>query len=313
MQAKQRIKKIASSFNLYKLNNLQEKFHIIPYHMVTSSPNCFFPAISTQLFERQLRHFAKYYHLVSLEEIVTRVRTGKSIRKCVAITFDDGFLDNYTEAYPLLKKYNSPATIFLTTGSIETGEVPWFIKFRYMFMKTKKTFFQIILTEPKSFIIRTPQQKFRASQEIMNHLRGVSDHKRVFWFNWLKSALEVNDFSELSGTMLNWKQIKEMSQNGLSFGAHTVSHPILTQVSLEQARKEILKSQKAIETALDKEVTTFAYPFGKRKQYSEEIKSILKKAVFQCAVTTEPGVNDKSADFFELKRDIPWELRCSVN
>ena len=63
-----------------------------------------------------------------IKQIVARVKTKRSIRRCVAITFDDGFRDNYEIAYPILKKYKVPATIFLTTGYIKSGTAPWFIK-----------------------------------------------------------------------------------------------------------------------------------------------------------------------------------------
>lgn len=313
MLVKKELKKLAIFFKLYKLNALQERFYVIPYHMVTNKHYCFFPSISKQLFESQIKHLKKYYHVISLEEIIGRVLKSQSIKRCAAITFDDGFADNYYNAYPILKRNNLPATVFLTTGFIETGEIPWFIKFRYMFMKTKKTFLQVVIKEPKSFIMKTDQQRFKASKEIMQYLRKTPDKERVFWIDWLSEALEVKDFSELKGLMLNWEQIREMSQNGFSFGSHTVNHPVLTQISFEQAEGEILQSKKLIEKELNKKVMTFAYPFGKNEHYSKEIKTVLIKSGFQCAVSTESGANDKHTDLLELKRDLPWELRYSKN
>ena len=84
--------------------------------MIVDEPNGFYPETSTSDFEKQIFHLAKNYKIISLDKIVDRIKNRRSLRRCVAITFDDGFRDNYEIAYPILKKYNVPATIFLTTG-----------------------------------------------------------------------------------------------------------------------------------------------------------------------------------------------------
>ena len=106
--------------------------------MIVDKPNGFYPEISICHFEKQIAYLTKKYNIIPLDEIIERIKKRGNLRRCVAITFDDGFKDNYRNAYPILKKYLVSATIFLTTGYIENQTAPWFIKFRYMFMKTKK-------------------------------------------------------------------------------------------------------------------------------------------------------------------------------
>jgi len=120
--------------------------------MIVDKTNGFYPETSTSDFEKQIAHLARNYKIISLDEIVDRVKTKKSLRRCVAITFDDGFRDNYEKAYPILKKYNVPATIFLLTGCIQNGEAPWFIRFRHVFMKTQKEHFQQFQEDKKVII-----------------------------------------------------------------------------------------------------------------------------------------------------------------
>ena len=87
--------------------------------------------------------------------------------------------------------------------------------------------------------------------------------------------------------MLTWDQIKEMAENDISFGAHTVNHPVLSRIPLNKAEYEIVESKKRIEENIGKPVTSFAYPFGKKSQYSSALFPILRDFEFKCAVRTE--------------------------
>jgi len=307
--SKLKVKRFFFKTKLYKLNSLFNRFHIIPYHMVVDKPNGFYPEISIHDFEKQVAHLSKNYNVISLDEIVERVARRESLRGCVAITFDDGFRDNYENAYPILKKYNIPATIFLITGDIENETAPWFIKLRYIFMKTEKVFLQTqVNNEIISVPMRTREEKFVASERLMRCLKQCSIEDRVRVLDKLYTELEVHDFYELNNLMLTWDQIKEMSENGISFGSHTVNHPVLTRVSLNKAGEEIWESKKVIEEKTGRMVRSFAYPFGKKGGYSEEISKILKDCGFTCAVTAEKGKNTRHSELFTLNRVAPREI-----
>ena len=101
--------------------------------------------------------------------------------------------------------------------------------------------------------------------------------------------------------ILSWGEIKEMSQNNISFGAHTVNHPILTRLPLEAAKKEILDSKRHIEKELGQEVTTFCYPNGEPGDFNNDIEEILRSNGFKCAVTLEPAA-------FVSPRTQPYRL-----
>jgi peptidoglycan/xylan/chitin deacetylase (PgdA/CDA1 family) len=280
--------------------------------MIVNEPNGFYPQTSTRDFEKQIAHLARNYKVISLDEIVERVKNRGSLRRCVAITFDDGFRDNYENAYPILKKYNVPATIFLTTGYIEDGTAPWFIKLRYIFMRTKKTHFQLRVNDASiSLPMRTRQEKFAASDRAMACLKDCPDKERLPMLDRLCEELGVADFEELNDLMLTWDQIKEMSENGISFGAHTVSHPVLSRISLEMANKEIKASMETIQISINRPVTTFAYPFGKKSNYNNDVFQVLNELGFKCAVTTNIAPNTLDTELYELNRYFPWDV-CFV-
>ncbi len=313
VQLKMLLKQLLFTAKAYRLSSLLNMFYIIPYHMIVDEPNGFYPETSTSDFEKQINHLAKNYKIISLDEIVNRIKNRRPLRRCVAITFDDGFRDNYEIAYPILRKYNAPATIFLTTGYLENGTAPWFIKLRYIFMQTDRTHFNLshngtIISHP----MHAKDEKFAASDRAIACLRNCPDAERLPLLDRLCDKLEVNNFQGLDNLMLTWDQIKVMASHGIFFGAHTVNHPILSRTSIEIAAREIQESKRTIEEKNGKPVTSFAYPFGKKAQYSSDLFPVLEKLGFKCAVTTETATNNQSTPLFELNRGIPWEIVVSL-
>jgi peptidoglycan/xylan/chitin deacetylase (PgdA/CDA1 family) len=108
--------------------------------------------------------------------------------------------------------------------------------------------------------------------------------------------------------MLSWEQVREMGRHGISFGAHTVTHPVLSRVDTDILRFEIETSRVEIEDKAALPVKTFAYPFGRKQHYPQSAPIILKSLGFACAVTTEPGSNGSDSKLYELKRSAPWDL-----
>lgn len=306
---KSALKRFAFHCRLYKVRFLLNEFHILAYHMISDSPNGFYPEVSTRNFERQINHLKRNYHIISLEEIAERIRTGRTVRRCAAITFDDGFRDNYEKAYPILRRHQIPATIFLTTGCIDTGTLPWFIWFRFLFKNAARKRVNIELEgQTLSFSLEGPPEKRTASDQIMRYLQCCPDQERLSILNELPSMLGVESADSPRSLMLTWDQIREMSRSGINFGAHTITHPVLSRISPEMIRYEIEGSKTAIEEHIGRPVKTFAYPFGRKQHYPSDTPLLLRDLGFECAVTTEPGGNSGSDSVYELKRSGPWEI-----
>jgi hypothetical protein len=98
---------------------------------------------------------------------------------------------------------------------------------------------------------------------------------------------------------LSWDEVREMHESGITFGAHTVTHPVLPNLPLEKARWEIVQSKRDIEEKLGKKVTSFAYPFG---PFNAEIAGLVKESGFTSAVTTEAELVNRRASPYELPR-----------
>jgi peptidoglycan/xylan/chitin deacetylase (PgdA/CDA1 family) len=293
----------------YKLNGIRNEFHVLAYHMVSQQPNGFYPEIALQVFERHMQHVAKNYKVLPLTEIAERLRDGRSLAGCMAITFDDGYLDNYSLAYPVLRKYSLPATVFLTTGCIDSGEAPWFIMVRHAFKESKKDQIRVSFgARPVVLSMRTIQERYQVSERVMKHLKESANDERLDFLDELWDSLEVGSFEALRGMMLGWDKVREMGTQGIAFGAHTVTHPILSRVSSEMAEREIGESKGRIEAETGKPVTAVAYPFGKKSHYDRSLFPVLERLGFSCALTTEGGRNGPGIGAFEINRTNPWEF-----
>jgi peptidoglycan/xylan/chitin deacetylase (PgdA/CDA1 family) len=113
--------------------------------------------------------------------------------------------------------------------------------------------------------------------------------------------------------MLNWDEIREMAAGNVTFGAHTVTHPILTRISVSHVIAEIINSKMRIEEKLGRRIFSFAYPNGQPGDYDRKVIGIVKDAGFSCAVTTIWGNNDRDTDPYELRRIGLWGTEPDIS
>jgi peptidoglycan/xylan/chitin deacetylase (PgdA/CDA1 family) len=257
-------------------------------------------------FESQIRYLSKAYEVLPLDKLAEYVQGRETLpRKAVAITFDDGYKDNYIYAYPILKKYGVPATIFLTTGYIDSGNLFWFDKVTYVIQNTCLKALE--LGELGTYSLRSNSDRLQAISRITARLKELLDERKNLLVKNLVRMSGVDIPANLGKeVILSWDQVREMSDNGIAFGAHSVTHPILTKMPLEQARREVIESKRHIEEKIGKSVTTFSYPNGEPTDFNDDIKEILKENGFTCAVTGAPRrLVTLEADLYELGRIKP--------
>ena len=307
MKIKNIIKKFLTFTRLYQLEN---GIYILPYHMVSTKKNLFFPDIDLTTFKLQMSFLSRHFVVIPLDEINRILEKKRCIGKYVVITFDDGFKDNYTKAYPILKKYNFPATIFVLCNSFLDQQPPWFIVIRFLFKETKKQEIKIKLNGREYlFKLSNNPLKFKASSIVINNLKKVNLFKREELIAKLKYLLNVHDLSPIVNIILTKEQIKEMLNDGISVGAHTLTHPSLGYVNLYEAKKEILLSKEILSYELSTHINAFAYPFGQRDDIRYELSEILKRGGFKCALTSIPGKNSYKTNRYFLLRSYPLIMR----
>jgi peptidoglycan/xylan/chitin deacetylase (PgdA/CDA1 family) len=255
-------------------------------------------SLSPELFEKQMKYFAENYEVLSLDKLINAFRARKFPKKSVAITFDDGYKDNFLNAYPILKRYEIPATVFLTTNNIDGEGAFWYDEISYAILHTSVD--RIDLGGLGSYSLKTRQHKTLAKNVISRKLGLLPDEKRRLLKEKLLQLCDV-EIAGLGRTLfLSWDEVKEMNDNGIAIGAHSVSHPSLTDIPLAQAKIEILQSKDRIEKKLQREITAFAYPFG---NHNAEVASIIKEAGFKCALAVDHyGLVGSKDDIYSLRR-----------
>jgi len=290
---------LIDSYAFFRRKLTKSQVAILMYHRISSSKdNWSLKPLSPQIFEQQIGYFCRRYKILSLDELAQYIHQGESLpEKAVVITFDDGYKDNYLHAFPVLEKYKVPATIFLTTGHIGSGNLFWLDKVRYIIQHT--TINRINLNELVNYSLESEADKHRSSFAIANSLNKLPENNKNLLIEKLLSVSNVDIPADLGRELvLSWDEVREMSNNGIIFGAHTVNHPVLTNMPLEQAKWEISQSKKDIEENLGKRVTAFAYPNG---DFNPEIVKFIKESGFTCAVSVLPGK-------LLSAKDSPYEL-----
>jgi peptidoglycan/xylan/chitin deacetylase (PgdA/CDA1 family)/CelD/BcsL family acetyltransferase involved in cellulose biosynthesis len=281
---------------------------ILYYHRVNDDGDPFFPAISTVLFEQEMRYLARYYKVVSLSDLLTRLEDG-SPERTLAITFDDGYLDNYENAFPVLERYGLPATIFLTTGSIDDShQLLWFEQLAGAVKKTSLDHLDLEIDIPRRFWMRNTAERLEANDAIFSVLRRLPDNQRRTWLDVILRQLGAPEADrDRQGKMLTWDQVRFMKSRGIDFGGHTVTHPFIARLTPEQVEWEVGECKRRIESELQLPVECFAYPNGREEDFGKWNKNAVRSAGYRAAVTTIWGLNCRSTDPMELRRGGPWE------
>ena len=277
------------------------RFQILLYHRVNDERHPFFGGLPTASFAAQMEALARWFRVLPLAEAVERAARRELPPRAVAITFDDGYRDNYENALPILKRLRLPATIFLTTDFIGTNRRLWHDRLADAVAGTglrSATCAGLGL----DFTSRVGRRDaFRA---LAGRLRTLPEPEKLRELDEIEALLAVRGEGRDSGApvMLDWDQVRAMNREGIAFGAHTATHPILTRIPLGDARGEIERSRDAIRTNVGCDATLFAYPNGRAGDFNPEIQTLVREAGFQAAVSTLWGGNTAETDRFALRR-----------
>lgn len=299
-------------FLVFRLIN-RRKIVVLSYHGLLNSDedSDYSDSIFLRLseFSKQMKFLLKYYNPISLSTLVALIRNGTRVPNySLVVTFDDGYRSNYTLAYPIMKTMKIPFTIFLTTDLIGTNNLLWTEKVRRTVMHRPGDFISFQLGQTvKKYPTRTFDEKKFAATKILENLKAMPVKIRNTELKNLamKSKLLESETNKIPNhwRFLEWEQIVEMKKNNVEFGSHTLSHSILSSIHDQQDLfKEIRDSKACIEKHTDKPCTLFSYPNGRKGDFTDYHKFLLKKAGYNCAVTLLDGLNDCHTDLFAFRR-----------
>jgi peptidoglycan/xylan/chitin deacetylase (PgdA/CDA1 family) len=277
------------------------RFIILCYHRIGTGGIPFYSQLPAVEFEKQMRYLRKHCRLISLDQLLSEMQDPITAAPGVAVTFDDGYLGTFTEAFPILRKYSIPATVYLTVGCIETGEPAWYDRLFLALQVMPSTTLNLDLPKARRFELGSPESRIHVATEIITYLRSLPALQRKRICAALESQVRLPE-SELKNRMMTWDQIREMRRQDICFGAHTMTHPVLSRLDADTLAREIAESKRVLEERLGEEVKHFAYPFGKPEDCGAVAAAVLEELGFRSATTTVTGVNTAFSDRYQLRR-----------
>jgi peptidoglycan/xylan/chitin deacetylase (PgdA/CDA1 family) len=216
--------------------------------------------------------------------------------------FDDGYLDNYEFAAPILEKYNCRASFYVVTDCIDNNTLTWTHQLEYLFQHTKINEFKISFDffEPEYNIqfLNNETEKLNYLRKTLPKLKKITHVERQMFINHVLNQAKDINFPKL---MMNWDQIRDLKQRGHYIGSHTVTHVMLGSIENESLiRWELSESAKRIEQELNYFPKTISYPVG---SFNETVKKISKEVGYSIGLAVKQNVfNPHKTDLFEVDR-----------
>lgn len=287
---------------------------VLLYHRVSKLPiDIWQLAIAPEIFEMHIRFFKENYNILRFEDNWTNVDTPSLV-----ITFDDGYADNYLYALPILEKYQVPATIFVSTGNLGTNQEFWWDELERIVCLNHST--QYVTFCGNKFSLSTFDEKKEACRQIRLQLKQMLPDVRNQCLRELMNNLGSDPMPRPENRSLTIKELRQLAKSPyITIGGHTITHNMLSAEPEDMQMQEIVGSKLALEELLETPVTTFSYPFGSERDYTEITAKIVKNAGFQKAATTSVGLANGREDsmliprngmpFFTKEKDVGRYLR----
>lgn len=266
--------------NYHRIGNAEDT----PYDSGTFGP-------TAEQFDWEVGYIKSRFNCITLEEALAMM-TGKTpVRPSLLITFDDGNLDNYQTAFPVLRSHGLQATFFLPTAFIGTQRLPWWDTIAYIVKHSRKDSFKIHYPQPAEFHL----DRLRPSATVFQVFRFCSEHSTTNYAPLIDELETVCDCARPNGgserSFLNWDEVREMQAAGMNFGSHTHNHEVLSGLTLEQQCSELIESRTILERELGRTIDILAYPVGRPYTFNGDTQQALERAGYRAAFSFYGGVN----------------------
>ena len=260
---------------------------------------------TTEQMDWQIGYLKRRFALVGADEVVELVQRRKPLnRMFVCITFDDGYRDNYCNAFPVLRSHNATAIFFLVPAYVGTATIPWWDEIAYLVRNSPAR--TLSLQQPAPLTISLEGDRESAIHTVLQHYKRTDNTSPDEFMRQLRSAAGC-ELPQVKRRFLNWDEAREMERAGMTIGSHTATHRILSQLPAPEQGAELVESRTTLEGQLAHPIETCAYPVGIRSSFDLATEEIAAAAGYQCCFSFYGGVNRDAS--FTRPMDV---LRTSV-
>jgi len=282
---------------------------ILMYHRIVSDPAL--PGITPSIFKAQLEHLIKHFNILPVDQLVQDIKNNAVKPYSVAITFDDGHSDFYTDAWPLLKQMSVPATLYVTTGFLDHKLWLWPDLLRYLVLKTPVSHTDIAPLGAVS--LSTENERLSVWNRLGDYCLTIPAEQRLSYLQTLASQLQVDVDSQPRPPFspVSWEQLRCMHAEGLNVGSHTVTHPVLSAQPEEQLIIEMRDSKQRIKDELDITPTGICYPNGMAVDISPQVEKVAAQ-FYSYGVAAYPAPTDSTTPMHigrRATRSALWDFK----
>ena len=263
---------------------------------------------SVEDFDKHVRLLKKSSDIIGLDQLPAAIvdlqqsshagsRNSSSKNRFSMITFDDGYLDNFELAFPVLKSHGVPGVFFIATGFLDTGQLAWWDEIAWMVRSSRRVMTRL----PSEWELPAlPLDKAQCASSIQKLLRCYYE------LDGSRTVAFLDDVAEATGSgrapadasvglWMNWDNVREMRREKMSIGAHTVNHPVLSTLPFDEQNAEVAESRLRIEQELGEFVTALSYPVGSRQAFNTDTRTALQNSDFDWAFSYYGGFLNRSA------------------
>lgn len=266
-------------------------------------------AVTPANFYEQMSYLKKNYRIVRFEQDWNEITDD-----AVCITFDDGYRDNFTNALPILKELDIPATIFVTTGNINTSEEFWWDELERLLLDWQRSYEKTFSLRDDFFSCQWPTETLYDRENLYDTLHWlmydkITVAKRKDWIAQLRKWSQAGNTGRKENQAMQTSEL-EINSPLLTIGAHTVNHPSLKSLTVQEQRNEISQSITDLEALLKQKITVFSYPFGTKNDYDTTTIDICREKNIVKAAANFSGLWTAQCDNYQIPRNIVrnWEV-----
>ncbi len=262
-------------------------------------------------FDQQVRFVKKNFDVIGLGDL-DDLLVHRRRHRAIMLTFDDGYLDNYELAYPVLRAHNATAVFFVTTGFLDQRNLAWWDEIAWMVNRTSRAAMEpgCWLEESLSLV---PANRQATIGRLLKTYKSLPVERTAPFLDFVADETGSGrcPASVASGTWMTWDQVREMSAGGMNIGSHTVTHPVLSRVGDEQLRHELRESKARLETELAIPIESISYPVGQPDSFNASCWQVAEELGYRWAFSYYGGFVPELANRFDIKRTA-IELDCSL-
>lgn len=285
--------------------SVHSRLSVLIFHRILPEPDPLLPfEITAKQFTAEINALARHFTILPLHEGLERLRNDTLPPYAICLTFDDGYRDNYLTALPILNALGIKATFFIASGYLEGGRM-WNDTLLTVVRRWTRDAIDLSDWGVPLLPMQNLEQRQQAWGLLFRWMRKMGQRGRDEMLDRL-----VRELPEKLPTdfMMTRDHVQQLHRSGMEIGCHTRSHPILTRLSDEVARAEIVGSKRELEELTQAEVRFFAYPNGvPGDDYNMRDVKLVAEAGFKAAFSTSWGVVTRDWDQFQIPRFTPWD------